>query len=133
MNGLSTLYVTSSTFEANYALQNGGAIYTSGYQYVQIGSSSFTSNYAGQKGSEYYALFSSSVSKFTNVTITNSSSVSSIYCDTSALETDSLVITANNGVALTGGAISCINCPSIYISKSKFFNLKAQQGGAIYI
>jgi len=53
-------------------------------------------NYAGMLGSEIYGLYSSYDAKIQDVTIYNSSGVSSIYCDSVYLYTNNLTINGNS-------------------------------------
>src|SRR3569833_2748891 len=98
INGLSTFVLSNSYFKGNYANQNGGAIYASGYEYIEIYNTEFTNNHAEIMGSEYYGLYSSSMTNFTKVNITNPSNVSSLYCDSIALTANYLNITSNTDI-----------------------------------
>ena len=100
---------------------------------MSLTSTNFANNAALDKGSEYYGIFSNYYTYMTNVVISGSAPVSSLYCDTVSLSVSGLQVTANTGVAPTGGAITCINCGQINIASSSFQNLKAQKGGAVYI
>lgn len=117
--------IANSVFKNNYARQNGGAIYSSGYESVHIVNSTFVNNYAQMKGSEYYSLFSEYYTVFENVNISNSAPVSSLYCDSVSIKVSRVRIVNNTGQALTGGAITCVNCYNINIQDSIFYNLSA--------
>ena len=133
VNGLSSVSIYKSSFTSNQAYKQGGAIYASGFQLVNITYTNFTNNAAYEYGSEYYAVFSNEITYLSNVIVTGSYPVSSIYCDTVSLVVSALKIYANTGIAATGGGITCTNCASIKISSSLFYGLQATEGGAIYI
>lgn len=88
---------------------------------------------AYDQGSEFYGLFSNYNATFKNVIIYNPAPVSSMYCDTISFQAYNLTIMNNIGQANTGGGIACYSCGSFNVDRSVFTNLKAKQGGAIYL
>ena len=57
----------------------------------------------------------------------------SVYGENILLEISSSTFANSVGVALTGAAVTCLNCPEMSVTDSVFRNLTAVEGGAIYL
>lgn len=67
LSGLSSLYLSKSSFSKNYAKYSGGAIYASSFKDFNVVDTVFDSNYASERGSEIYGIFSTYKTKLSNV------------------------------------------------------------------
>lgn len=67
------------------------------------------------------------------VTISDTADQISVYGDTLNFVANRLSIYGNNGLAPNGAGITCLNCNKFHVWNSNFRDLKAEQGGAIYL
>ena len=122
-------------FRNNYASLQGGAIYATGFSYLELSdSTSLINNNAHDIGDDIFASNTEKILKIEGLTITNYRTKTSCYVEMATLQ----VISVNffgftRGGSTKGSAIQCHSCRGIYVYKSTFRNLKSLQGGSIYI
>ncbi|CDW82066.1 UNKNOWN [Stylonychia lemnae] len=145
--GFSSIYIFDTIFRGidilkcqfsdNHAFQEGGAIFSSGFEYLNIlQDSKFQNNRANETGDDIYVTNTLGKLLIENTNFKNPGASLSIYAANLALSMSKVTMTdigIENEVHQYGSALYCLDCKTILISDSEFKNMKSYLGGAFYI
>ncbi|CDW72107.1 UNKNOWN [Stylonychia lemnae] len=137
ITGDSKIDIIESQFNENYAYLDGGAIYSSGFQYLNIlENSKFSNNRANEMGDDIHGANTLGQLHLENTNFNNPGASLSIYAANLGLYMNEVTmnnIGNDNEDHQYGSALYCLDCKTIHISDSEFTNMKSYLGGAFYI